>query len=139
MVERYTTLDGGKEMDITTVPTLISQLYKNRSLEGIKIGAHSLPMKKLFFGKRFHLHPYFQHRLSGFHNDRSGTFSAKKNNYEIRLNLLDILITWMKTMEANITKQRLNEKYNKKDGPSYPFKMYEQQSLSLCLHPFICQ
>jgi hypothetical protein len=139
MVKRYTTLEEGKEMDITTVPTFISQLYKNRSLEGKKIFAHSLPMKKLILGKRFHLHPYFHNRLGGFHNDRSGKFSAKKNNYGIRWNLLDILITWMKKMEANITKQRINDKYNKKYGPSYPFKMYEQQSLSLCLHPFKCQ
>ena len=141
MLEKYSQFDGGKEMDITTVPTLISHLYKNRSLKSKNIFTHSLPMKKLVLEKRFHRYPYFPNRLSRFHKDRIDTFSAKRH-YGIGLNLLDILITWMKTKEAKISKQRMNDKYNLKASPSYPFKTCTQHNLGLesqiCFHPLKC-
>ena len=70
-------MDGGKGMDITTVPTLISRFYKKKSLENEKIFAYSLPMKKLIFRKKFCLQPYFHNRLSGFHYDRRSTYYTR--------------------------------------------------------------
>ena len=127
-MERHTKVDGGKEMDITTVPILVSQFYKKRNLEGKNIFVNSLPMKKQILRKRFHLHPYFHNRLSGFQNDRRVTFSARRNTSDIGLNLLYILISWMNTKEANVSKQTTNDNYNLKSGPSYTFKTYLQRA-----------
>ena len=106
MLERYTKLDGGNEIDTTAVPMLISHFYKNRSLEGKHIFANSLPITKLILGKRFAQHPYYRNRLSGFHNDRRGTFSTKGHYGGFFWNLVDILITCMKIKDSKISKQR---------------------------------
>ena len=126
MLERYTKLDGGNEIDTRSVPTLISHFYKNRSLEGKQIFANSLPITKLIVGKRYALHSYFPNRLSGFHIDRSDTFSAKRH-YGTLWNLLDILITLNQIKDSKISKQRTSiqnvSKYVRyKSWPSFSVK-----------------
>ena len=110
-LNRRIKLDEGKQMDITTVPTFISELYRNKSLENKKVSSHSFYYlrlrKKRILRKRVHLLPYFHNRLNGFHKDRRSTyynipFSANTNHYGIVWNLMDIWRTWIQTNEANV-------------------------------------